>query len=197
MNITKLRQIKKLYFGYGEIARVLGVKPASARVFANRYVRQGLLLRIKRNIYILKERWDNLTQEEFFCLANIAQVPSYVSLMTALSYYELTTQIQRQFVESVAIKRTKEMVIGGTVFNYVKINKQLYNGFLKKGDFFIAVPEKALLDALYLMSLKRYSFDMTAIDFSKVDSGKLLKMAKAYPAKVIKLLEKNGYIKKA
>ena len=47
MNIAKLRTIKKLYFGYEEIARSLGVAAASARVSANRYVRQGLLIRLK------------------------------------------------------------------------------------------------------------------------------------------------------
>lgn len=197
MNIAKLRKIRKLYFGYEEIARALEVTPGSARVFANRYVRQGLIIRLKRNIYLIKERWNNLTQGELFGLANIAQVPSYVSLMTALSYYDITTQIQRNFVESIAVKRTKEIIIDDTVFNYVKINRKLYGGFMKREGFFIAAPEKALLDALYLKSLKRYSFDLGSIDFSKLDMVKLRKLLKTYPRKVAKLLGDHGYIRKA
>jgi predicted transcriptional regulator of viral defense system len=197
MNIAKLRTIKKLYFGYEEIARSLGVAAASARVSANRYVRQGLLIRLKRNIYAVKDKWDNLSEDELFCLANICQVPSYVSLMTALGYYGITTQVQRKFVESIAVKRTKELIIDGTVFNYVKINKKLYGGFVKKGGFFIAAPEKALLDALYLKSLKRYSFDLGSIDFSKVNMAKLRELAKRYPRKLIKLLGEYGHIRKA
>ena len=197
MNIAKLKTIRKLYFGYEEIARTLAIRPGSARVFANRYVNQGLLVRLKRNIYVMRERWDGLTQEELFCLANVAQVPSYVSLMTALGYYDITTQIQRGFVESIAVKRTKEIIIDDTVFNYVKINRNLYGGFIKKENFFIAVPEKALLDALYLKFLRRYSFDLSSIDVSKINKKKLYKMAKKYPRKVIKLLRGDGYIRKA
>ena len=85
MKYLKLKDIRKLYFGYEDIAAALGVAIGSARVSASRYVTQGFLIRIKRNIYILKERWDALTTEEIFSLSNLIQVPSYISLMTALS----------------------------------------------------------------------------------------------------------------
>jgi len=197
MNITTLRKINKLYFGYEEIARALGIKRDSARVFANRYVRQGLLVRVKRNLYLLKDVWARLGQEELFSIANTAQVPSYVSLASALGYYDIYTQIQRNFVESVAVKRTKEITTGDTVFNYTKIRKELYFGFVKKGDFFIADPEKALLDALYLISLKRYSFDLSSIDFTKIDMVKLKRMSKKFPKNILEALGKYGYIEKA
>ena len=45
-------------------------------------------------------------REQKFIIANIYQVPSYISLMTALDYYEITTQMQRDFIESVILKRT-------------------------------------------------------------------------------------------
>ena len=63
VNYRKLREIQKVYFGYEEIAKVLGITFASARVEAARFVKYGLILRIKRNIYILKEiglRWQIL-----------------------------------------------------------------------------------------------------------------------------------------
>jgi len=197
MNITKLRRIKKLYFGYDEIARALGIKTASARVTASRYVRQGIVLRIKRNIYALKEKWYNLAQEELFAIANIAQVPSYVSLASALGYHEISTQIQRGFVESIAVKRTKEITLDGVVFKYVKIKRALYGGFEKKNEFFIACPEKALLDAAYLVLLDRYKIDMRALDFSKLDNARLKRLAKPYPKGVMKILEEHGYTAKA
>jgi len=192
MNINKLRTIKKLYFGYEEIAKVLGISLASARVCANRYIRQGFLLRVKRNIYVRTDIWDALAQEELFCLANIAQTPSYVSLLTALGFYEITTQVQRSFIESIALKRTKEVSVAGTVFNYTRIKKPLYRGFVKKGDFFIATAEKALLDALYLMQLKRYSFDLTAIDFRKISKERLKKEARLFPEGILNPLKEYG-----
>jgi predicted transcriptional regulator of viral defense system len=191
MKILELNRINKLYFGHEEISMTLGITLQSAKVSANRYVKQGMLLKVKRNIYILKEKWKVLEREGKFILANLIQVPSYISLMTALDYYEITTQIQRDFIESVAVKRTKE-----TAFTYRKIRLNLYFGFNKEKDFFIATPEKAFLDALYLMSLGRYSFDVDSIDFSKLKRNEIRKLIKRFPAKTRKLLGENGYFRK-
>jgi len=197
MKILQLRNIEKLYFGHEDIARALGITLQSAKVSANRYVRQGLLIRLKRNIYVLKDKWIRLDREQVFPLANIIQVPSYISLMTALDYYEITTQVQRDFIESVAVKRTKEVEIGQRFFNYTKINTDLYSGFSRTRGFFIATPEKALLDALYLMSLGRYRFDIPSIDFSKLNLKKIEYLARLFPLKTKRLLNKNEYFREA
>ncbi|MBC8433051.1 MAG: hypothetical protein H8D96_14155 [Desulfobacterales bacterium] len=197
MRHFQLRDIEKLYFGYEDIARALGISQNSAKVTAHRYVKQGMLVRIKRNIYILKERWTNLDREQKFIIANILQVPSYISLTTALDYYEITTQMQRDFIESVAVKRTIRKEIEQTVFNYTRISTTVYRGFLKNRGVFIAEPEKAFLDAVYLMTLGRYSLDMPSIDFSKFDVEKIEHMAKSFSLKTQKFIAKNEYFRKA
>ncbi|MFH1394855.1 MAG: hypothetical protein ABIH09_01720 [Candidatus Omnitrophota bacterium] len=189
MNYAKLNHITKLYFGYEEIAKTLGTKLKSARVEANRYVKQGLLVRIKRNLYILNNRWVTLEIEEKFLLANVVQVPSYISLMTALSFYEITSLIQQGFIESIAIKRTKRLEIKNTVLTYTKIQHALYADFIKNKVFFIATPEKAFLDALYLMSLNRYFFDISSIDFNKLNQTKLKFLLKNFPKKTQELFK--------
>ena len=197
MNYTKLMAIKKIHFGYEEISRILGITPESARVAANRYVKQGILLRVKRNLYILRDRWAAMTEEEKFAVANRAQVPSYISLMTALSYYEITTQVQRGFIESVAVKRTKRISVSDTTLNFTKIGQGLYFGFVKKNNFFIATPEKAFLDAVYLMSLARYDLDLSSIDRDKLDMAKIKAIAGKFPQKTREVLKKHGYLTKA
>jgi hypothetical protein len=52
--------------------------------------------------------------------------------MTALDYYEITTQIQQDFIESIAVKRTKEVAVDSTVFNFTRIQENMYAGFIKK-----------------------------------------------------------------
>lgn len=193
MKFQKLNNIKKLYFGCNDIANVLGVTIESARVSANRYVKQGVLVRIKRNVYMCKETWKVLERGEKFTLANLIQVPSYVSLMTAMGYYEITTQIQQDFIESIAVKRTKEVNVNNCTFTYNKINKDLYFDFSREAGFFIATAEKAFVDAIYLMSLKKYNFDLTSIDFDKLDMGKVRILARKFPRKTQRILEKNGY----
>ena len=194
MKITQLQDIKKLYFGYEDVARAFGITAQSAKVTLNRYLKQGLLIRVKRNIYILKEKWKNLDREQKFVIANIVQVHSYISLMTALDYYEITTQMQHDYIEYIAVKRTKGIEINQTVFNYSKISVASYCGFLRMRDFFIATPEKAFIDAVYLRSLGRYNFDISSIDFDKLNKQKIGLLIKSFPMKVENYLTKimNG-----
>lgn len=194
MKSAKINAIDKLYFGYQDLAKILDISETSARVTASRYVKQGLLIRIKRNIYVLREKWDAAEREEKFVLANLGQVPSYISLMTALDYYQITTQIQRDFIESVAVKRTKEIRINRTLFRYTRVSSDLYGDFNKQKGFFIAIPEKAFLDSMYLTSFGRYTFDLSSIDAEKLDRRKLKRMSRKLPLKTQKLLQKNGYL---
>ena len=127
MRAFELYKINKLYFGHEEISRVLGISLNSSKLSAHRYTQKGLLVRVKRNTYILRERWRNLDRVDKFRIANLIQVPSYISLMSALDYYQITTQIQQDFIESIAVKRTKETEIEKNIFNYSKI-KLLKNG---------------------------------------------------------------------
>ena len=56
MRLQELNKIRKLYFGYEEIARVFEVSRASAKVTASRYVRQGLLgVKI---VFLRRTHWE-------------------------------------------------------------------------------------------------------------------------------------------
>jgi len=197
MKLQELGRIDKLYFGYEEIARHFGIGDSSAKVTASRYVKKGLLLRLKRNIYVRREIWDRTGIEERYMLANLGQVPSYLSLMTALAHYEITTQVVRSFYESVAIRRTKELRLNGSVFRYTKIACSLYSGFVRTKGFFMATPEKALLDAFYLLSYGRYSLDIASLDVSKIDMGEIQRLSDGFPLRTRRLLRKHGYLKSA
>ena len=197
MKFQELNKIPKLYFGIADIARVLGISPASAKVSASRYVKLGALVRIKKNMYVLREVWNAAGREEKYVFANLGQTPSYISLMTALDYYEITTQIQRDFFESIAIKRTKEIKVDDSLFRYSKISSTLYFGFKKEKNFFIATAEKALLDAFYLLSYGRYAFDISALDADKLDRKAIRRQSKDFPLRTKEMLKKHGYLKTA
>jgi predicted transcriptional regulator of viral defense system len=178
----ELRSLEsRLYFTSQDVADILGIKPSSATVLCSRYVKKGLFIRLKKDFYVMKERWQRNSTSEFFQIANVLQVPSYISLMTALSFYELTTQVQRKFFESVCIKRTAKYEVDGVLFNFYKLKRELYFDFIKQGDFFIATKEKALLDAIYLYSFGKYSFDVSSVDISKIDLKKIKKLLIKYP----------------
>ena len=191
MNYLKLKKISKYYFGYEELASILGISLDAARVTASRYAKQGFLIRLKRNLYVLAERWDTYQNKSLFQISNIIQTPSYISLMSALCYYEVSTQIQQEFVESISLNRTTNRNISGVEFSYFKIKKELYSNFVKTDNYFIATAEKAFIDALYLKYLGNYNFDISSIDFDKLNKNKLLKIVKKFPDKFIKYFDKN------
>ncbi len=194
MKILKLNAIKKTFFGLQDISNVLGITYASSQVTAHRYVQNGMLIRIKPNIFVLAEKWNNFSLEEKYQTANLLQVPSYVSLTTALEYYEITTQIQRDYIECIAIRRTFIKNINGLIIRFSKVSDKLYFGFEKKNNMYIAQPEKALLDSLYLASFGRYSLDIVAISENKFDQKILSKMVQAYPLRTKNLMRKYGFL---
>jgi predicted transcriptional regulator of viral defense system len=187
MRYTDLLKIKGLYFSGRDLADCLDIDYASARVTCARYAKLGLIVRLKRNFYMLRQRWDNLKTPEEFLVANILQVPSYISLLSALSYYDVSTQVQRGFVESISVRRTKSVSIEDRQFNFYKIKKTYYNNFVKKDGFFIATPEKALLDCIYLAAFGKYTLDTSAVDFDKINKGIFAKLIRRYPSRVQRL----------
>jgi predicted transcriptional regulator of viral defense system len=189
MSYYQLLKIEKPFFSLDDVAYTLGIQPASAAVLCSRYVKKGLLVRLKRGLYARAEQLANFGQQDLFRLANFLQVPSYVSLTTALSYHGVTTQVQRDFFESISLKRTKKFEIAQFTFHYSKISLDLYKGFERVEDVFIALPEKALLDSFYLASLGRYSLDTAALDLTKVKGEVLESLSLLFPSRVRTFME--------
>jgi len=117
-------------------------------------------------------------------------VPSYISFMSALCYYDISTQVQRNYIESAVLKRSKTYEIENTVFNYYKLKNNLYFGFQKLNGFFIATKEKAFFDSVYLYSLGRYKFDVSSLDLDKLDRKKIKNMLKYFPEKTKNIVVK-------
>lgn len=181
----KILEIPKLIFNLDDLAKYLEINRESAKVTASRLVKRNILLRLKKDSYVLKNRFKKLSEEEYFRISNLLQTPSYISLTTALSYYNITTQRQRNYFESISLKRSKKLEIEDAEFLFIKIKKELYNSFELRDGFFIAMPEKALADAVYLNSFGKYILDFDAVDFSKLDLKMISKLLKETSSKTI------------
>lgn len=178
-----------LFFTAGDLARILGIERRSAWVLCCRRVKTGRFIRLKNNFYILDETWRSMTRDGFYRVANFLQVPSYVSLLTALSYYEATTQVTRNHFESVSLKRSAVLTAGETEFRYRRLKKSLYFGFENKNGFFVATREKALADAIYLCSIGKYKLDCEALEMTKFDLHELSSIMKRFPGKARMMME--------
>ncbi|MFC1857812.1 type IV toxin-antitoxin system AbiEi family antitoxin domain-containing protein [Thermodesulfobacteriota bacterium] len=171
----------RLFFTSQDVANANGISPASAHVLCSRYVRKGLFIRVKKNFYILEQNWERYSSREFFQVCNYLQVPSYVSCMTALVYYGITTQVQQDWYENITTRRSVSREALGVCFLYHKINPQYYSGFIKESEFFMALPEKALIDAAYLANLGGSALDWDSMNLDLLKKTQLSKLMAPYP----------------
>lgn len=119
-----------------------------------RLVRQGILTRLGKGLFAVA----GVPLHEF-AMANALYPPSYISLESALHFYGILLQTPR-LITSVTPRRPHRFMIEGKEFSYAHIAPRLFQGFLRRGDFLIAEPEKALLDELYLISKGRRRLDL-------------------------------------
>ncbi len=119
----------------------------------SRWVKSGSLIQVRRGLYVFSDEHGQAHPHPFV-LANQMKRGSYVSLQSALAYYQLIPEYVAQ-VTSITTGRpeTVSNPLGDYIFKHVK--KALFFGFqtkeMAKGQSaFIARPEKALLDLVYL-----------------------------------------------
>jgi len=112
--------------------------------------RKGYLQLIKRGVYFnLKSKF--IESMSYETIANSLHFPSYVSMEWALQYYGIIMDRVKE-ITSVTTSRTKSFRTPYGSFTYKHINKNRYPiGYINhtnntRDSFFIARPEKAILD---------------------------------------------------
>lgn len=110
----------------------------------NYYVKNGLLLNPRKGIYAKK----NYSKEELAC--SVFR-PSYISLEYVLGRAGVTYQYSEEFTSVSYLSRTIE--IDGCVYSYRRLKPEiLFNrdGIIQNDNIYVATPERAFLDVLYL-----------------------------------------------
>jgi len=130
---------------------LLGEDPQNIRCQVQYWRRQGHLILLKRGVYALSNDFRKQPLSMGF-ISNFLLSPSYISLEYALSYYDLIPEAAMAYT-SVSTKKTTKFSSTLGVFEYRSIKKGLFFGFTKATDegqnYFIAYPEKAILDFFY------------------------------------------------
>ncbi|EQD42806.1 transcriptional regulator, partial [mine drainage metagenome] len=79
--------------------------------------------------------------------SNIVE-PSYVSLMAAFRYYDLTTQVPVR-ISAITTLRHKQIMFNDIAITFTTFKKSRVFGYKKIGNVRIATVEKSLIDSLY------------------------------------------------
>ena len=116
----------------------------SLRVSLHRLVEKGVVKRICRGYYANPFNTPSLEE-----VAVQIYNPSYVSLESAFFYWGILSQIP-QVLTMITTKLPYKIITEFGSIEYRQIKKKYFCGFLKKNNFFIAEPEKALADYIYL-----------------------------------------------
>lgn len=192
MHFLKLAEKLPKFFTIKDVQLITGTLPESARVLCMRYTKNGVFFRIRRDLYCFEKVFTHLDRGDFFELSALIQEHSYLSFSTALAYYGILPTLPH-LIEAVSFKRSVERKVGKNTWKYHKLPKALFFAYQqmktrKQAEFFIASPEKALLDTLYLYSLGRYYIDLKKINLERIDFEKLVEGAEKFPVRTKKLL---------
>ena len=129
-----------------DAAAALGLSASAASVTLSRLAKAGLIKRVRSGTWWIGERLDPLRLPEFLT----APLPSYVSLLSALSIHGMIEQLP-QITFAVSLARTQRITTSVGVVSVHHIDPELFGGLVAlPSGVKVATPEKALFDLAYL-----------------------------------------------
>lgn len=173
-----LKSFNKPYFTVADLEKILVMSRNVLYVTLNRLVKSGVLIRLKRGVY--QPEFQSLELEK---TANELYYPSYLSFESALSRYGILSQIPYSLTFATT-KTTKKQSLAGREVEYRQLKDELFFGYTLVGGIYLAEPEKAILDQLYLMSKGKIVSDISEWSLVGLDKEKLFKYSKKFPQSV-------------
>ena len=178
--IQILKSYNKPYFTIYDLEKILNIKKDSLYVTLNRLVKRGILIRLKRGVY-----QPEFKEPELEKTAGELYYPSYLSFESALSRYGILSQIPYSLTFATT-KKSKKIYLLDREIEYRQLKEDYFFGFILDNGIFIAEPEKALLDQLYMTSRGKASVEMNELTLANLKKNKFLQYSKKFPESVQK-----------
>lgn len=128
------------------------VDPNILRIQLTRWVKAEKIIQIRRGLYSIAPPFQK-KQPHPFQVANKLQKASYVSLQSALAFYGLIPEVVTS-TTSVSTGRPERLETPLGIYEFRHLKTEFLFGYrtIDLGDqnAFVAIPEKALLDLIYL-----------------------------------------------
>lgn len=161
-----LKSSKAAIFTVNDAARILKKSPEYSRLYLHRLKSRKLLFEVERGKY-------TLSTHPFVVASNMV-FPAYLSFLAALSHHGLTTQMPR-VLHVVSLKARTPLTYGGARARFVCFSQKRFFGYKREGmgdSFaFIAEPEKAIVDSLFMPRYCPISESFSAIKTGKISAG--------------------------
>lgn len=172
----KLYQSRITFFHLKTLKDILEItNNSSLYKIIKKLLKAGIITKIEKNKYFLTDSHPN-----DFALANFLYYPSYISFESALNVYGILSQFPYE-ITSASVLKTTNKKFQNKLFSYTHIKKELFWGYEKKDNYLIALPEKALLDQLYLFAKGYKSINLDEYNLSKINIKLLKKYLRQFP----------------
>lgn len=170
---NKFEEKGLVLFSKEELKLLLNMTNNATKALLQRYKKRGYIKNPKRNMYFFSDNPPPLLE-----LAYRMYQPSYVSFETALSTYGIIPEVVYVIVAATT-KPTRTFNFEDTTFKYLKIKQQAFTGYIKKDNYFIAEPEKALVDYLYFVATEGKSLNKR-LDLSQLNKKKVMEYVELF-----------------
>lgn len=156
--------------------------------------KRGYIIRLKKNLYEIAQKGIGRFEIPDLFIANRLYIPSYISLETALSIYNIIPEVAFG-VTSVTTNPTKRFKNKHGEFSYFSCQPKAYTGYLLTDyegfKVAIAEKEKAFVDYIYFKTRRENNFLLEEERFDEdilkeLDWKKILRYAKLYNKRLIK-----------
>lgn len=194
-------KVKNLPCFSSSMVSTLTDRHAMLRVQLSQWKKRGLLTCLRKGLYVLN-RTDRVGEPSRFFLASQIFFPSYISLESALSFYGIIPEFVPVTTSVTARKTCRfENEFGTFIFQHIKAAG--YDGFgpveMAEGmPVFMAHPEKAVIDFLYLNAEKFNPEDLEVYEGSfrfqncrNLSASKLKRYAAMFGNQKLDILAKN------
>jgi predicted transcriptional regulator of viral defense system len=153
--LGKIKAIGQPVFRTADIMVALDIKKSHASKLLERLAQHGHVIRLMRGLWAMPESLEPLALVPHLT----APFPSYVSLQSALYYHNMISQIP-EVIYCVSLARTRTYETSVATISVHHIEGSFFFGYEERGEHHVrmALPEKALLDILYLSQSKSRLF---------------------------------------
>lgn len=149
-----------------------------------RWQRKGYILRLRNRWYVFNDAESHENIE--WLAANLIYSPSYISLHTALSWYNMIPEMVVP-TTSVSTRKTNKFSTPLGDFDYHRIKTELFgfgyalenmdayrSGSEKSRKIMVATPQKAILDFFYINSFYESEKDMEDLRLNDTELTKII-----------------------
>ncbi|MGC8670183.1 MAG: type IV toxin-antitoxin system AbiEi family antitoxin domain-containing protein [Candidatus Micrarchaeia archaeon] len=183
--VKELLAEKTPVFALDNAQRILGSSRGYASLFISRNVKKGKLMLIRKGLYALPES----TYAE---IATNISVPSYMTMASALYYRSVVDQMPNRIIvfnTKISSRINVKARDGLYDITLVKMLPDKIFGFERErsgnGFAYVALPEKAIIDAMYMPEYCPKTYIDDALTSKKLDTGLLKKYALRMGSKVL------------